>query len=126
MSWKFWQIGRANEQIEGLRKNIEALLPSAPTPVRLFDPTWPEKRRAFLERLGNTPEGDATLAGVLALIEQEVLVQVQKCEKPGLTDAEAHSLCGRIGVLVGMRADLEQKWKSERAKRATAGMRGSS
>ena len=121
MSWKFWQIRQANEQIDGLRRNIEALTVGQATPLKLFNPGWPETRRAFLDRLGSTPETDPTMNGMLGLLEQEILVQVQKCEQPGLSDAQAHSLCGRLGVLVGLRADLEMKWKQERTKRANAG-----
>ena len=102
MNWKFWA-----------RK--------IPTNVQLFDPGWPEKRRAFLERLGNTVETDPLMAGFLGLIDQEMLVQVQKCERPDLSDAEAHGICAALGLLKGLRGDLENKWKSERTKRAAAG-----
>ena len=122
MNWKFWQIGKANEQIEGLRRNIEKLTTNVQaTPLQLFDPAWPEKRHLFLDRLANTMPNDALMNGVLGMIDQELLIQVQKCEARNVTETEAISLCGRIGLLVGLRADLQNKWKEQLAKRVNEG-----
>jgi hypothetical protein len=109
MNWKFWQIGQAKAE----RTNQ--------THVEIFDPAWPAKRQAMLERLANTPETDPTMVGILGLLDQEILIQVQKCETPSLSDAQAHSLCGRMGLLVGLRADLENTWHGARAKKANEG-----
>lgn len=121
MNWKFWQIGKANAQIERLQESlVEVGGAIKHTPVHLLDPDWPAKRLAFLDRLGNTTENDALLTGVLGTIDQELLLQIQKCESPNITESEAVSLCGRIGLLVGLRADLWNKWREQMAKRVNA------
>src|SRR5689334_18103788 len=103
MNWKFWAPGGAAK--------VKAS-------VQLFDPNWPEKRQAFLERLRNTPETDALMSGFIGLLDQEILVQVQKCERPGLSDAEAHGICAALGLLKGLRGDLQHQWKTARQKQA--------
>ena len=86
-------------------------------PIPLDDPAWPQKARALQERLANTPENDPLMAGILGLIEREIAIQMGNCERPGLTDAQAHSLTSRIGILVGLKRDLEQHWKEARAQK---------
>ena len=93
--------------------------PSAPTlTVNLFDAAWPEKKRRLLERLANTPPGDPLLTGVLGLLEQAVLAQVQRCEDPKVDAAEARAIVNSIGLLIGLRLDIEQKWKAELTRKA--------
>ncbi len=108
MNWKFWERNEVGDSCNSpLRTNVQ-----------LFDPSWPEKRRLFLDRLRNTPETDALMAGYLGLIDQEILVQIQKCERPGLSDAEAHGICAALGLLKGLRGDLQHQWNTARKKQA--------
>lgn len=107
MNWKFWTA----------KFWQRATKPGPPTaskrvePVRLFDDQWAAKREAFLLRLENTPPQDPLMVGLLGLLDQEILIQVDKCQTEGLTDEQAHSLCGRLGTLVGLRRDLHDRWR---------------
>ena len=121
MNWKFWQIRQANEQIDGLRRNVEELTAKAAVAtVQLYDPAWPAKRQAFLERLANTPEQDALMQGVMGMLDQAILMQVQRCERTGISETEAVQYTSAIGLLVGLRADFKQSWQTQLAKKANA------
>lgn len=88
--------------------------------VELFNPRWGEQKRLWLERLANTPPGDPLMLGLLALLEQSVLVQIQRCEDPKVGEAEARAIVNSIGLLVGLRTDIEEAWKTQLSKKAQA------
>ena len=94
---------------------------SNPLALNLFDPTWPEKRRLLLERLANTTPGDPLMVGLLAFIEQSLLVQLRRCENPAISEGEARAVCNSIGLLLGLRGDLEGVWKQALTKRVNQG-----
>lgn len=98
MNWKFWQ------------KKPQPTI----APVVMDDPTWPQVREALLHRLAVTPDSDPLMAGLLGMLSREIAVQVAQCESAGLTDAQAHGVTSRIGVLVALKRDIEQAWRNAR------------
>ena len=115
MNWKFWQ--KQPPHPSPVPQGGEGEKRMA---IDLFDPSWPEKKRALLARLADVDERDPLFTGYLGLLDQSLLVQIQRCEDPKLTDVEARCICNSIGIIIGQRADLVRVHKQERTRKANA------
>ena len=99
------------KRIFGLRTPHSAL-----RTVRLDAPEWENQRREMLARLGQVPEGDGLMTGLIGWQDQRVMALLRECDNRDMTGEQALSLVHRLAETAAFRHELEQTWRQERAK----------
>jgi hypothetical protein len=83
--------------------------PAPPSP-RPFD------LNAFRQELRGVPPDGVLWTQLLALLDAYALTEARALSSPGLDDAEAHRLRGRVGLCFDLKQDLERLMAEARAK----------
>jgi hypothetical protein len=71
---------------------------------------------AFRQELRGVPPDGVLWVQLMALLDAYALTEARALSSPGLDDAEAHRLRGRVGMCFDLKQDLERLMADARAK----------